>query len=122
MNPSSKKDWIFFSICDIIYAIIPNPQTKKIELMKLKFYATFRNVVGQKEIKKEFAGTVSDLLWLLCDEYGETFKDAVFDEKEKPRKYVKIFVNGRNIEDLNGIETMLKNEDTVAILPPIAGG
>ena len=89
--------------------------------MKLKFYATFRYVVGHKEIKKEFAGTVSELLRLLCDEYGEKFRDAVFDERGKLRKYVKIFVNGRNIDDFDGPQ-MLEHEDTVAIFPPIAGG
>lgn len=90
--------------------------------MKLRFYATFRYIVGQKEIKKKFTGTCSELLRLLCDEYGEKFKNAVFNEKGELRKYVKIFVNGRNIEDLNGLETMLKDEDSAAILPPIAGG
>lgn len=90
--------------------------------MKLKFYATFRYIVGQKGINKKFTGTCSDLLRLLCEEYGEKFKDAVFDKEGKFKKYVKLFVNNRNINDLNGMDTMLKDEDTVAIFPPIAGG
>jgi len=33
-----------------------------------------------------------------------------------------ILVNGRNIQLLDGVETMLQDGDEVVILPPIAGG
>lgn len=90
--------------------------------MKIKFYATFRYIVGKKEIQKYFNGTVYQLLSSLCDEYGEEFKNAFFNEEGRLRKYVKIIVNGRNLDDLKGLETVLKDKDTVAIFPPIAGG
>lgn len=90
--------------------------------MKLRFYAVFRDIVGQREMEREFTGTVSELLKNLCDECGERFREAVFDERGELRRYVKIFVNGRNVEDLNGLETELKDADIVAIFPPIAGG
>lgn len=90
--------------------------------MRVRFYATFRYIVGKKEINKEFTGTAFELLRLLCDEYGKEFKEAVFNEEGKVKKYVKIFVNSRNIGDLNGLGTRLKDKDTAGIFPPIAGG
>ncbi|HID56632.1 TPA: MoaD/ThiS family protein [Candidatus Poribacteria bacterium] len=90
--------------------------------MRLKFYAVFRDITGQKELDKEFSGTLGQLLDELCDEFGQRMRRYIFDEEGRVRKYVKIFVNGRNIQDLEGLETRLDDEDEVAIFPPIAGG
>ncbi|MCD6506976.1 MoaD family protein [Candidatus Poribacteria bacterium] len=86
--------------------------------MRLKFYAVFRDITGQREIDKEFVGTIRQLLEELCDEFGERFRGYVFDERGGLRKYVKIFVNGRNIDDLDRLETRLGEGDSVAIFPP----
>lgn len=89
--------------------------------MYVKFYAIFRDIVGQREIQRGFDGTVCDLLDRLCKEYGEEFKNAIFDES-KLRNYIKILVNGRDIEFLDGIKTKLSDEDVVVIFPPVGGG
>ncbi|MCD5409829.1 MAG: MoaD family protein [Methanocellales archaeon] len=87
----------------------------------VKFYATFRDIVGQREIQRRFDGTVCELLDRLCKEYGEEFKKATFDES-KLRSYIKILVNGRDIEFLDGLHTKLSDNDVVAIFPPVGGG
>lgn len=39
-----------------------------------------------------------------------------------PRPYVRIMVNGHDVELGDGLATAVTGEDTIAIFPPIAGG
>jgi len=53
---------------------------------------------------------------------GQEFVDDVYDKKRgKVREDMIIMVNGRNIKDLEG-EITLKDNDVIAIFPPLAGG
>jgi len=49
-------------------------------------------------------------------------KDRIFDDQEKTRQFVNIFVNGENIRDGMEEKTTLKDGDSVHILPSVAGG
>jgi molybdopterin converting factor small subunit len=54
---------------------------------------------------------------------GEDFKKAVLDpETGNIRPYIKIMVNGIDIEFLNGPKTLVRNGDVVQMFPPIGGG
>lgn len=61
----------------------------------------------------------------LIEDLSKTFpgiKDKILDDQEKTRPFVNIFVNGVNIRDVEYESTILKEGDTVHILPSIAGG
>ena len=49
-------------------------------------------------------------------------KDRIFDDQERTRQFVNIFVNGSNIRDSGQEDTRLKDGDTVHVLPSVAGG
>ncbi|MGI0079581.1 MAG: MoaD family protein [Nitrososphaerales archaeon] len=49
-------------------------------------------------------------------------KDRIFDDQERTRPYVNIFVNGENARDLKEEVTTLKDGDIVHVLPSVAGG
>jgi len=89
-------------------------------MVKVKFFATFREVTQEKENEVE-AHSVEELLCRLVGRYGKKFEKLVF-ENDKLRNYVKILVNGRNIEHLDKLKTRLNDNDTVAIFPPVGGG
>jgi MoaD family protein len=69
---------------------------------------------------------------LECDgaSVGDALRDCVAkDPRLKPRIFredggvwVGIFVNGRNIRSINGMETELADGDEIRLMPPIAGG
>lgn len=90
--------------------------------VKVKFFASFREIVGEKEVSV-LAEDVSTLLEKLSKEYGG-LKEALFEnyENKELKKYVNIFMNGRAIRELGGLNTSLKEGDTVTIFPPVAGG
>ncbi len=61
----------------------------------------------------------------LVEELNKMFpgvKERTFDDQDKTRLYVNIFVNGENARDIENESTRLKDGDTVHILPSVAGG
>lgn len=90
--------------------------------VKVKFFANFREIIGQKEITSS-ADTVQELLDEIVKEH-EDIGNELYANKEtgELNEFVNVMVNGRRIEMLEGMNTVLKDEDTVAIFPPVAGG
>ncbi len=90
--------------------------------VEVKFFASFREIVGQKKVTME-AENVEDILGKIREEYSELGSEIFLeDEDSELEDYVIVMVNGRKIEMLEGTETALDDGDTVAIFPPVAGG
>jgi len=49
-------------------------------------------------------------------------KDRIFDDQDRTRQFVNIFVNGVNIRDSALEDTKLKDGDVIHVLPSVAGG
>lgn len=89
----------------------------------VKAYATIRDAIGSRvEVKLHEGASVKDLLNELTRSYGRRFLEIVLNEGGELLPYVKLLVNGRDIEFLNKLETKLKNGDEVALFPPVGGG
>jgi len=84
-------------------------------MVRVKFFATLREITGKKEIEIKGVNSVRELLDLLFKMYGDEFR------KEIEKKNM-ILVNGRNILDMNGYETRISEDDEIAIFPPAGGG
>ncbi|WP_263018040.1 ubiquitin-like small modifier protein 1 [Natronobiforma cellulositropha] len=88
----------------------------------LRFFATFRDAVGQKEVGREVdpGTTVGELLSALEREYdgleGELLADGEI------RSQLNVLANGRGVQYGDGVETELEDGDTVSVFPPVAGG
>ncbi len=92
-------------------------------MVKVKFFATFREVTNEKEVEME-AHSVEELLHRFVDKYGKKFEEHIFENPTELdlRDYVKILVNGKSIELLDMLKTRLDDNDTIAIFPPVGGG
>ncbi len=94
--------------------------------MTVKFFAFFRNAdfAGCKEMEwPSDPNTVYELCQQIGDRFGEKFrKELLTPEGEINSDRSFILVNGRRIEFLDGIRTELKNSDTIAVFPVVAGG
>lgn len=90
--------------------------------IEVKFFANFRELVGQGKISIS-ANTIRELLENLREKYGG-LRDELFVNEENVglKEFVNVTVNGRRIEMLDGIDTELRDKDTIAIFPPVAGG
>ncbi|MCW4045009.1 MAG: MoaD/ThiS family protein [Candidatus Bathyarchaeota archaeon] len=66
---------------------------------------------------------VRDLLSTLAEKHGELFQKSVYEPKCSDLKphYI-ASVNGLLLNQLNGIETKLKDGDRVVLMPVVTGG
>jgi|Deesub1362A_J573_1020465.scaffolds.fasta_scaffold00612_20 molybdopterin synthase sulfur carrier subunit len=92
--------------------------------VKVLYYATFRQMTGCKAEDIEFneAPKVKDLIYLLFQKYGGDFRKALVNSEGEVKDFIKILVNGRNIDFLEGLDTLLDDGDRVYFFPPVAGG
>ena len=51
-----------------------------------------------------------------------TIGDRLFDGQGQVKSHINIFLNNEDIRFLNGLETGVKDGDTVVLLPALAGG
>jgi sulfur-carrier protein len=78
---------------------------------------------GEVEIPLKQGSTVQTLLETLLERWGKALADAVFEpESTRLFPYIRLMVNGRDIAFLNGLETVLREQDEILLLPPVSGG
>ncbi len=94
--------------------------------VKVEYIGHVKNITGNKkeeELEAKDDSSVADLLNVLTKQYSEPFKKAIYEPKGADVKpnYI-VTVNGYLLNQLQGMETRLKNGDRVAILPVVSGG
>lgn len=90
--------------------------------VKIMLFATLRSKYKTRELTVACNGTLLNMIENASKILGPEFVDDVYDKKRgKIRDDMIIMVNGRNIKDLEG-EITLKDNDVIAIFPPLAGG
>lgn len=90
----------------------------------IRVYITghLREYTGEKrEFEISETKNVTSLVSTL-DRMFPGIKNRIFDDQDRTRPYVNIFVNGANINDGAREDTTLKEGDAVHILPSVAGG
>lgn len=90
----------------------------------IKLFSFLRELVNRKEdiLEVDDKLDVGDLVPLLKERYGQKFCDYVISKDGGFQHYIKVMVNGRDIEFLEGLKTPLKDGDILQIIPPVRGG
>ncbi len=93
--------------------------------MKVRFYATFRELAGRREVEVHGVKTVGELIDFISEHYNPEIKRQLLESPRiNGRKPIDgmILVNGHNVLHLRGLDTELNEEDIVYIFPPAGGG
>jgi len=94
--------------------------------VRVEYLGHVRNIIGsvrEEEVNIREGSSVADLLMVLSEKYGDPFKKAIYEKSGTDVKsnYI-ITVNGYLLNQLKGLETKLKNNDHVTLLPIVSGG
>jgi len=68
------------------------------------------------------ADTLLQALTALTERYGEDFGSRLFDEKGKPRRFINIYVDGRDYRFLGSLDTVLEPGTELNLIPAVSGG
>jgi MoaD family protein len=94
--------------------------------IKIEYLGHVRNLLStqrQEEIEIDENSTIQDLLNILSKKHGEPFKKAIYEPGSPDLKAnFMATVNGHLLNQLKGVNTKLKNEDKVTIMPIVSGG
>jgi MoaD family protein len=94
--------------------------------VKIEYLGHVKKMVGDKrveEVEIKDNAMVADLLTVLSEKYGEPFKKAIYEPKAADVKSNFIVtVNGYLLNQLDGVQTKLKNRDHVVLMPIVSGG
>jgi sulfur-carrier protein len=74
---------------------------------------------GEKAVSGD-GGTLADVLVDL-DSRHPGLRDRIVDEKGL-RRFVNVYVNDEDVRFMGGLQTAVKDGDTVTVLPAVAGG
>ncbi|MBK7895904.1 MAG: ubiquitin-like small modifier protein 1 [Candidatus Promineifilaceae bacterium] len=92
--------------------------------MKVHFFATLRQIVGQKTVEIDLPenSSVQDFLEIIVTQYPPMRKELL-DENGNLYRHVHVFVNGRDAPFLkHGMNTIIQPDDTLNVFPAVGGG
>jgi molybdopterin synthase sulfur carrier subunit len=91
--------------------------------MNIKVFANFRDICEGKVVTINHIDNqpVLSVLDALIERYPPMKEELLTEEKElKPM--IHVFVNGKSIIHLEGLNTKVYHSDQIALFPPVAGG
>ena len=65
---------------------------------------------------------MQDAFAKVSEQMGDDFRRRVFDHNGKPRSLINIYINGKNVRFSGVTSSLLKDGDSIYILPAVAGG
>jgi len=96
-------------------------------VIKIKVYTIMelKKICGQREFELSIpqGSTVKDLLSLMIAKWGDQLSTCLYQPgSDSILPHIRLMVNGRAIEFLKGMETILRDGDEFQMLPLVAGG
>ncbi|MHA2173236.1 MAG: ubiquitin-like small modifier protein 1 [Candidatus Hodarchaeales archaeon] len=104
----------------ILTSQINNNETIK---LTTRLFGAFKQITIDREVEIQLkhGSTVLNLLRELTIRFPD-LQALFFNEDDHLHSWITILRNGRNINIFDGIQTMLEDNDLIAIFPPVAGG
>jgi molybdopterin synthase sulfur carrier subunit len=83
--------------------------------------APLRRITGNQDKVDVEGETLSAVLAELETRFPG-IRERILDENGTLRHFVNVYVNGEDVQFLQGLETAIKTGDEVSIVPAVAGG
>lgn len=90
---------------------------------EIKFLSILSTITGESSLKIGYNGDVSGLIDNLDTRFkGKEFKTNIIDNEGQVKDFVKILVNGNDIQGTGGLDSQIKDDDEIVIFQTLAGG
>lgn len=89
--------------------------------VRIILFGALARAAGERNVELD-ALTLKEAIDKLIEKYGEEFENRIYEAKGKVRRFINIYVNGRDIRFLNNLETQLNEDDIISIIPAVGGG
>lgn len=90
--------------------------------IKIRFFARFRELLGTDiDVMVVKDADLASLVKSTAKRNGEGY-NAIFDEHGKFREFVILMRNGKRVDIADAEHTPAKENDEIAVFPPVAGG
>ncbi|MEM3437383.1 MAG: MoaD family protein [Nitrososphaerales archaeon] len=89
--------------------------------VKIMLFGGLVRIIGEKTFYIN-ASTLKEAINEVTAKYGEEFRNRILDDKENLRRFVNIYVNGKDVRFLDNLETRLSENDEISIIPAVGGG
>ena len=92
--------------------------------VRVKTFATLRDVVGKSEIVHEIkpGSTLGYLLNDLCQKYGKQFENQIKDPSTDTIVPFLLLINGKTYRSVTDLDTPLNENDEITVMLPFDGG
>lgn len=80
-----------------------------------------RKLTQEKDVVQGAGATLAEMIEGLEKDYPG-LKDRLCDESGELRRFVNVYINGEDVRFQQGLETVLKGNEEVSIVPAVAGG
>lgn len=99
-------------------------QRAKMPKVTVQAYATLGDILKSRDVKvSTSAKTVGELIDFLTEQYGSAFKEKLIDSRTKElHSSYRILINGRDVESLEKLKTLIREGDKIVFFPPVSGG
>ncbi|MHA2287374.1 MAG: MoaD/ThiS family protein [Promethearchaeota archaeon] len=92
--------------------------------VKISFLSLLADITKIKELDLSVQenSTIKEILDKLITRFGKSFETSILDSPNSLSKYIILGLNGKDIRTLNNLDTIVKHQDEILLLPAIAGG
>jgi MoaD family protein len=90
-------------------------------MSQVKIPPVLRSSTGGESQVEAGGSTVGEVLRALAEQHPAT-ESQLFSEDGELNRYVNVYVNDEDVRVLDGLDTGVKESDTLVILPAMAGG
>ncbi len=93
--------------------------------VKINTILALKKVLGQRELEVSLpsGSTVKDLISWMISKWGDNLSPHLLKPgSDSLLPHIRLMINGRSIEFLNGMETVLRDGDEFLMLPLVSGG
>ncbi|MEE8431858.1 MAG: MoaD/ThiS family protein [Candidatus Desulfatibia sp.] len=92
--------------------------------VKISFLSLLKDRIGVKELNMDLEdeSTINDVFAKLFEKYGEDIEKLLIKKTGDLNDQVVIMLNEKSIRSLDNLDTKIRNNDEIILLPAIAGG